>query len=40
MHHPLIITFFRNLSMIAFVIEIQESKFANILYSGFDQSAC
>ena len=27
---PLIIIFFRNLSMIAYIIEIKKSKFANI----------
>ena len=29
---------FRNLSMIAYIIEIQKSKFANILFREFDQS--
>ena len=29
---------FRNLSMIAYMIEIQESKFANIKFCDFDQS--
>ena len=29
---------FRNLSMIAYMIEIQKSKFANISFLEFDQS--
>ena len=29
---------FRNLSMIAYMIEIQKSKFANIYFLEFDQS--
>ena len=29
---------FRNLSMIAYVIEIHKSKFANVYFHEFDQS--